>query len=94
MVGLGNPGGEFAGSRHNLGAEVVTELAERHRGRLKAERGLHARVCTVRIGPRTVLLAIPQPFWTGARASIHPADPDHPADPEERTGRPPVWPPG
>jgi len=91
VVGLGNPGSEFTGSRHNLGAEVVTELAERHQGRLKAERGLRSQVCTVRIGPRTVLLAVPQTFMNESgqavaplvrRAGIDPpgppGSPDHP----------------
>lgn len=72
MVGLGNPGSEFEGSRHNLGAEVVTELADRHQGRLKAERGLQALACTVRIGARTALLAIPQTFMNDSGQAVAP----------------------
>src|ERR1700757_607361 len=30
LVGLGNPGAEYAGNRHNIGFLVVEEIARRH----------------------------------------------------------------
>ena len=62
VLGLGNPGIDYAHSRHNVGADVVAALAERHGGRLKAgkERALSAEV---RIGPHRVALAFPQTFY-------------------------------
>ena len=30
VVGLGNPGGKYAGNRHNIGFQVVDELAAKH----------------------------------------------------------------
>ena len=72
MVGLGNPGSEFAGARHNTGADVVALVADRHHARLKAEKGLHAQTCEVRIGDRRVLLAIPQTYMNESGRAVAP----------------------
>jgi peptidyl-tRNA hydrolase, PTH1 family len=58
VVGLGNPGDEYRGSRHNLGAEVVELLAKRHGGRLR-KRKERALVDEVTIDGQRVALAIP-----------------------------------
>jgi peptidyl-tRNA hydrolase, PTH1 family len=72
VVGLGNPGSEFVGTRHNSGAEVVALLADRHHGRLKSEKGLRSQVCTIRIGDRSVLLAVPQTFMNESGQAVAP----------------------
>ncbi|HET6949204.1 MAG TPA: aminoacyl-tRNA hydrolase [Acidimicrobiales bacterium] len=61
VVGLGNPGGEYEGSRHNVGAEVVARLAERHGTALRRTRE-RALVGETRIDDQRVVLAFPQTY--------------------------------
>jgi PTH1 family peptidyl-tRNA hydrolase len=70
VVGLGNPGSEFAGTRHNVGADVAALLCERNGGRLKSEKGLHASACEVRIGGRRVLVAIPSTYMNDSGLAV------------------------
>ncbi len=62
MLGLGNPGAEYEHTRHNVGADVIALLADRHGGRLKASKE-RALVAEVRIGAARVVLAFPQTFY-------------------------------
>ena len=69
VVGLGNPGGEYQASRHNVGAEVVELLAARHGGVLSRARE-RARVAEVRIDDRRVTLAFPQTYMNLSGESV------------------------
>jgi PTH1 family peptidyl-tRNA hydrolase len=70
VVGLGNPGAEFARSRHNVGAETAQLLAERHDGQLKPMRGQQASVSEVTIGGHRVTLAVPLTYMNDSGAAV------------------------
>ncbi len=59
--GLGNPGPEYAGNRHNIGFMVADLLAGRIGGRFKAHKS-RAQVVEGRIGGQRVVLAKPMTF--------------------------------
>jgi PTH1 family peptidyl-tRNA hydrolase len=69
IVGLGNPGPEYAGNRHNVGYMVIDELARRHRF-AKAKRGFSGRYAAGEIAGRVVGLLIPTTFMNLAGRSV------------------------
>lgn len=62
VLGLGNPGDRFLGTRHNLGCEVVEQLAEGAGASLRLSRSDRARVATVNFSGLRVVLACPTTF--------------------------------
>lgn len=70
-MGLGNPGREYAGTRHNVGADVVARLAERHGGALKRSKE-QALVAEVRVGGRRLALAFPQTYMNESGRAVGP----------------------
>ena len=74
IVGLGNPGSEYAGTRHNVGFAVAEKLADRWGlPRLKAKySGLLTEGRAGPGGPRVALL-LPQTYMNDAGGSVGPA---------------------
>ena len=62
IVGLGNPGPEYARTRHNAGFWLVEELARRHGGTFRFEGKHQAELARVRIGGEEIWLAKPMTF--------------------------------
>jgi PTH1 family peptidyl-tRNA hydrolase len=60
VVGLGNPGGEYAGTRHNVGFWTINRLAKRHGIELSTSG--QTALGQGRIGGRDVALAKPRTF--------------------------------
>src|SRR5437764_1096462 len=70
-VGLGNPGSEFEGTRHNAGADVVALLAARYGGRLRRGKE-RALVDEVRVDGYRLALAFPQTYMNESGQSVAP----------------------
>ena len=62
IVGLGNPGLTYSGSRHNVGFEVVRELAKTEKIALRKEKGIRALLGKGKIGNSHLVLALPLTF--------------------------------
>jgi len=69
VVGLGNPGDEYAHTRHNVGADTVELLAKRHGASLKKGKE-RARADHVRIGGKLVALAVPLTYMNDSGAAV------------------------
>jgi len=72
VVGLGNPGAEYDGTRHNVGADAVELLVARHHGSLSAEKGLRARAGRILIGGHAVLCAVPLTYMNDSGLAVAP----------------------
>jgi PTH1 family peptidyl-tRNA hydrolase len=70
IVGLGNPGEQYARTRHNAGFWFVDRLAEIHTSSFRVEARFKARVCRVDIGGGPVWLLKPDVFMNDSGASV------------------------
>jgi PTH1 family peptidyl-tRNA hydrolase len=69
VVGLGNPGSRYAGTRHNVGYAVVDSLAESPRaGRFQSR--FQAQVAELMEEPHKVLLVKPETFMNLSGRSV------------------------
>ena len=72
IVGLGNPGAEYAKTRHNAGFLVVDRLADRWKTDWKLERKFGAFVARGTEVQSEVLLCKPQTFMNASGESVGP----------------------
>ncbi len=68
VAGLGNPGREHQGDRHNVGWMVVDELARRHGGSFRSK--FSGRLAETRIGESRVALLEPETYMNESGRSI------------------------
>ena len=69
IVGLGNPGREYAHNRHNVGFMAVDQLAKAHSAAF-TRRQSKALITSIRIGEAPVILAKPQTFMNLSGESV------------------------
>ena len=72
LVGLGNPGPNYAKTRHNLGFMVADVLAGRMGERFKVHKRSGAEVATGRLAGRSVVLAKPRVYMNESGRQIGP----------------------
>jgi PTH1 family peptidyl-tRNA hydrolase len=68
VVGLGNPGREYAGNRHNVGWMVVDELARRHGASWREK--FSGRLAELRIDGHKVALLKPETFMNESGRAV------------------------
>jgi PTH1 family peptidyl-tRNA hydrolase len=70
IVGLGNPGREYAHTRHNAGADFVALLGEEYRANWQEEKKFSGMTAQVNIGAHTVRLLLPNTFMNCSGQSV------------------------
>ncbi len=62
VVGLGNPGPQYADTRHNAGFWLVDELARQHAGHFRPDAKYHGDTCRIALADREFWLLKPMTF--------------------------------
>jgi len=70
IVGLGNPGNEYANTRHNAGADLVNKLARQHSTQLTPDSKFYGLSGRIFIGTADIRLLIPTTFMNLSGKSL------------------------
>jgi PTH1 family peptidyl-tRNA hydrolase len=70
IVGLGNPGSEYRGTRHNAGADFTEELARLNGGALRAESRFFGLAGQVTLAGHELRLLIPTTFMNRSGKAV------------------------
>jgi PTH1 family peptidyl-tRNA hydrolase len=71
VVGLGNPGKQYARTRHNVGTDAIELLANRTSSSLRVGRD-RARIAEVRFGSVPAVLAVPTTYMNDSGEAVGP----------------------
>jgi peptidyl-tRNA hydrolase, PTH1 family len=81
VAGLGNPGREYAGNRHNVGWGVADELARRHDGSFRSK--FSGALSEIRVDGHRVAVLKPETYMNESGRSVAAAVRFFKADPSE-----------
>jgi PTH1 family peptidyl-tRNA hydrolase len=70
IAGLGNPGADYAATRHNIGFVLVDRLAARWRADWGARKRFNARLARVERAGQNVILCQPQTFMNDSGEAV------------------------
>lgn len=70
VVGLGNPGREYAGTRHNIGFAVVEQFAGKHGSSFKRKWRFAAEVAEIALGDGRVVVGKPQTYMNRSGVTV------------------------
>lgn len=70
IVGIGNPGSEYADTRHNAGVWFVERLASAYGASFKSEKKFFGKLATVRVSDREVRLLLPDTYMNESGKSV------------------------
>jgi PTH1 family peptidyl-tRNA hydrolase len=70
IAGLGNPGRQYAGTRHNIGFMLVEQLASRWRASWALEKKFSSRLARLDCGQQKIILCQPQTFMNASGDAV------------------------
>jgi peptidyl-tRNA hydrolase, PTH1 family len=72
VAGLGNPGAEYARTRHNAGFMVVEQFGKKFSAAWKDSPKFQSRLCRIEACGRKVVLCEPQTYMNASGEAIAP----------------------
>lgn len=70
VVGLGNPGPQYADTRHNAGFWLVDELARQHGGHFRPESRYHGETCRIALAGQDLWLLKPMTYMNRSGLAV------------------------
>lgn len=70
LIGLGNPGAEYARTRHNAGFWLADRFADRHHGSFRPESKFFGELARVKVGNADVLILKPSTYMNRSGQAV------------------------